>query len=413
MAIVLPFKAIRPQKQFVGAVASCPYDVVNVEEARNMVRDNTLSFLHVEKSEIDMSPLLNVHDDQIYEIAKSNMETLVQQGIMFQEASPCFYIYLQKMGAHRQYGIVATVSVAEYESGLIKKHELTIRDKEVDRIKHVAAVNAQTGPVFLAYMARKNIDSIVDKIILNQPEYDFTADDGISHTVWIVSDIKEIDALKDAFAEVDNLYIADGHHRAAAAAAIGKLRRIQNPDNTGAEFYNYMMAALFPHNQIKIMDYNRVVKDLYGLDALQFFKSISKNFTISEDFKEKSPRQCREFGMYLQGRWYKLTTREGSFNEQDPVKTLDVSILQDNLLEPVLGIQDPRADNRIEFAGGIRGMKELERLVDSGGFAVAFSLFPTTLAQLMEVADIGKVMPPKSTWFEPKLRSGIFVNPIL
>ncbi len=412
MAIVLPFKAIRPKKQFVQEVAACPYDVVNVEEARNMVRDNPLSFLHVEKSEIDMPSSGDVHDDQVYEIAKRNMDNLLQKGIVFQEASPCFYIYLQKMGAHRQYGIVATVSLAEYESGLIKKHELTLRDKEIERTKHITAVNANTGPVFLAYKARERIDSIVNKIIMNRPEYDFTAVDGITHVVWIISDIKDIETLKDAFAEVDNLYIADGHHRAAAAAAVAKLKRDQNPGNTGTESYDYMMAVLFPHDQVKIMDYNRVVKDLHGLDVSAFLRKVGKNFILSEDFKEKSPRQCCEFGMYLQGRWYKLIAREGSFNKEDPVKVLDVSILQDNLLEPVLGIQDPRADKRIAFAGGIRGMKELERLVDSGDFAVAFSLYPTTLAQLMEVADVGKVMPPKSTWFEPKLRSGLFVNPL-
>jgi len=316
------------------------------------------------------------------------------------------------MGAHEQYGIVARVSLAEYESGRIKKHELTRKDKEIDRIKHVAAVNAQTGLVFLTYMARSPIDSIVEKTAMNQPEYDFMADDGISHSVWIVNDEKDMKALTEAFADVDNLYIADGHHRAAAAAAVGKMRKEQNSGSSADEAYNFMMAALFPHNQIKIMDYNRVVRDLHGLDIPPFFQKVSEKFIVSDDFKEKSPRQCHDFGMYLQGRWYKLTARVNSFDELDPVQYLDVSILQNNLLGPILGIDDPREDNRIEFVGGIRGMKELEILVDSGSFAVAFSLYPTTLENLMVVADNGRVMPPKSTWFEPKLRSGIFVHPL-
>jgi uncharacterized protein (DUF1015 family) len=386
--------------------------VVNEEEAKNIVGSNPLSFLRIEKSEIDLLPLLDVHDNHVYEIAKSNMERLVQRGIMFRDRSPCFYIYRQKMGLHEQYGVVARVSLAEYESGRIKKHELTRKDKEIDRIKHVAAVNAQTGLVFLTYMARKPIDSIVEKIAMNQPEYDFAADDGVCHSVWIVDHEKDMGALTEAFAGVDNLYIADGHHRAAAAAAVGKMRKGRNPGGSADEAYNFMMAALFPHNQIKIMDYNRAVKDLHGLDIPSYFHKVGEKFIVSDDFKEKSPYQCHEFGMYVRGKWYKLTARDGSFDESDPVRCLDVSILQDNLLGPVLGIADPREDDRIEFVGGIRGMKELEILVDSGGFAVAFSLYPTTLEDLMAVADSDRVMPPKSTWFEPKLRSGIFVHPL-
>jgi uncharacterized protein (DUF1015 family) len=386
--------------------------VVNEEEARNIVSSNPLSFLRIEKSEIDILPLLDVHDNHVYEIAQSNMEHLVQRGILFRDRSPCFYIYRQKMGVHEQYGVVARVSLAEYESGRIKKHELTRKDKEIDRIKHVATVNAQTGLVFLTYMARSPIDSIVEKIAKNLPEYDFMADDGICHSVWIVDQEKDIKALTKAFADVDNLYIADGHHRAAAAAAVGKMKRDQKPGSPMDEAYNFMMAALFPHNQIKIMDYNRAVRDLHGMDVPAFFHKVSEKFIVSDDFKEKSPRQCHEFGMYVQGKWYKLTARPGSFDENDPVRCLDVSILQDNLLGPVLGIEEPREDNRIEFVGGIRGMKELEMLVDSGGFAVAFSLYPTTLEALMAVADNGRIMPPKSTWFEPKLRSGIFVHPL-
>ena len=412
MSVVLPFKALRPQNEFVKAVASCPYDVVDVEEARNMVRNNPLSFLHVEKSDIDILPLLDAHDDRVYEIARTNMENLIRHDIMFQDKTPCFYIYRQKMSSHEQYGVVARASLKEYESGRIKKHELTFMDKEIDRIKHVAAVNAHTGPVFLTYVARTSIDGMVEKLIAHQPEYDFTADDGVSHTVWVVGKGKDIEALKEAFADVENLYIADGHHRAAAASAVGKLRSEQNPNDTGDEGYHYMMAVLFPHNQLKIMDYNRVVRDLNGLSVSEYFNKIRVKFTVSSDFKEKSPLRCHEFGMYLQGRWFKLTAQNGSFNDHDPFEVLDVSILQENLLGPVLGIKEPRADHRIDFVGGVRGMKELERLVDSGGFAVAFSLFPTTLSQLMAVADAGRIMPPKSTWFEPKLRSGIFVHPL-
>ena len=410
MSIVLPFKTLRPHKQFVKAVASCPYDVVNVEEARNIAGDNPLSFLHVEKSEIDLPPHADASGNQEYEIAKANLQILIQRGIFFQDQTPCFYIYCQRMDTRTQYGIVAKVSLKEYEEGRMKKHELTRKDKEIDRIRHVSLVNAQTGLVFLAYKSQISIDFVVEKTVMSPPEYDFTADDGISHAVWVISDRKDIESLINAFAKVDDLYIADGHHRAAAAAAVGKLRKEQNPGGTGDEAYNYMMAALFPHNQLRIMDYNRVVRDIYGMSMHEFVQKVGEKFIISDNFGEKSPQQCHEFGMYLQGKWFKLIAKDGTFNEHDPVKALDVSILQNNLLEPVLGIHDPRSDNRIDFVGGIRGMKELEQLVDSGDFAVAFSVYPTTLAHLMAVADAGMVMPPKSTWFEPKLRSGIFVH---
>jgi len=412
MSVVLPFKAIRPHRQFVQTVASCPYDVISVEEARNIVSNNPLSFLRVEKSEIDMLPLLDDDNNHAYELAKSSMERLIQMEIVFQETSPCYYIYRQKMNAHEQYGVVAKASLEEYESGLIKKHELTFMNKEIDRIKHVATVDAQTGPVFLAYMARSAIDGMVKRLILNQPEYDFIADDGIAHTVWVISDANDIEAMKDAFTDVDTLYIADGHHRAAAAAAVRKMRRERNRNHTGNEAYNHVMAVLFPHNQLKIMDYNRVVKGLHGSDIPGFLNKVRERFTVSDNFRKKSPRRSHEFGMYLQGEWFKLTARKGTFNEDDPFESLDVSILQDNLLKPILGIHEPRADSRIEFVGGVKGMKELERLVDSGGFSVAFSLYPTTMTQLMAVANAGRIMPPKSTWFEPKLRSGIFVHPL-
>lgn len=410
MSIVLPFKALRPQKQFVEAVASRPYDVLSVQEAKNIVRSNPLSFLRVEKSEIDMSDPHNAHDDRIYEIAKENLARLVQEKVFLQDQTPCFYIYRLKNRSHEQYGIVARVDLAEYEEGRIKKHELTTVDKEVDRIKHVLTVNAHTGPVFLTYPAQEFIDGLVKKMVKSDPEYDFIADDGVSHTVWVLNTGEDIAALTNAFGKVDALYIADGHHRAAAAATVRRIKRAQNPSAQGDESYNFVMVVLFPHNQLKIMSYNRAVRDLYGLNNDEFSRRIENWFDVTDNFMEKSPGQCHEIGMYFRGGWYRLAAKNGSYNREDSVKVLDVSILHDNLLSPVLGIQDPRTDRRIEYVGGVRGVQELERMVDSGEFAVAFTLYPTKMEQLMAVSDAGKVMPPKSTWFEPKLRSGIFVH---
>ncbi len=409
MSIVIPFKALRPHRQFVKAVASYPYDVVSVKEAREIVKDDPLNFLHVEKSEIDLQSI-EADDESQYEIAKSNLDKLIEKDVLFQEKKNCFYIYRQRAGSHAQYGIVGAISLAEYESGKIKKHELTKADKELDRIRHVMAVDAQTGPVFVTYRARDSIDRMVKKMVGSEPEYDFVSDDGISHTVWVISVERDIAVLKKAFNEVHTLYIADGHHRAAAAAAVRKLKRETNPGGGRNEPYEYVMAVLFPHNQLKIMSYNRAVKDLNGLDEAEFLRRVRGEFLVSDKFAEKSPTQCHEIGMYLDGRWYKLNAKDNSYDKSDPIKILDVSILQENLLKPVLGIQNPRTDERIEYIGGIRGVKELERLVDSDEFAVAFSLYPTSMEQLMAVSDAGKIMPPKSTWFEPKLRSGIFIH---
>ncbi|HEX7534542.1 MAG TPA: DUF1015 family protein [Syntrophales bacterium] len=410
MSVVIPFRALRPHRQFVKAVASYPYDVVSVEEAREIVKDNPLNFLHVEKSEIDLQSSAGGNDLSVYEIAKSNLEKLIEGNILFQEKKNCFYIYRQKAGASAQYGIVAAVSLAEYESDGIKKHELTKADKELDRIRHVMAVDAQTGPVFVTYKAQDTIDRMVKKMVEKDPEYDFIADDGISHTVWVISAEKDIAALTKAFADVPTLYIADGHHRAAAAAAVRRLKKETNPESGRDQAYDYVMAVLFPHNQLKIMSYNRAVADLNGLDEAEFLRQVRGQFSLSANFGGKSPSQCHEIGMYLRGRWYELTAKDNSYDNDDPIKILDVSILQENLLKPVLGIQNPRTDKRIEYIGGIRGVQELERLVDAGEFAVAFSLYPTSMEQLMAVSDAGKVMPPKSTWFEPKLRSGIFIH---
>ena len=410
MSVVVPFRAVRPLKKFVGEVASCPYDVVSSEEARKIAKANPRSFLHVIRSEIDLPPEVDVHDDVVYQTAKENLDSLLNEGILFQESRPCFYIYRQRAGEHEQYGIVAGVSVEEYKSGHIKKHELTRADKEIDRTKHIAAVNAHTGPILITYRAEDSIDHIVEKNVDTQPEYDFNAADGISHTVWIVDNEKDIKDLKEEFLKVDSLYIADGHHRAASAAAVAGMRRTEKPNHRGDEEYNYIMAVLFPHNQLKIMDYNRVVKDLNGRSEREFISKVGEKFLIFRNFKGKSPERLHEFGMYLGGMWFRLKAKDGSYDKADIAGSSDVSILQNNLLKPVLGINDLRSDRRIEFIGGAAGMGRLEELVNSGEFAVAFSLYPPTLSLMMNIADAGRIMSPKSTWFEPKLRSGIFVH---
>ena len=406
MCTVIPFKAIRPAKKFVKDVASYPYDVIDSKEARVLAENNPKSFLHVVKSEIDLSVDIDLYDDGVYETAKENFYRFLHEGLLFQDSQPCFYIYRQRMGDHEQYGIVGCAGIDDYDSGRIKKHELTRSDKELDRTKHIDRVNAQTGPVFLTYRKRQSIDAIVESIITGPPEYDFTADDGVGHTAWIVSDADMIGKIQAEFQAIDAFYIADGHHRAASAAAVAKMRRSENPTNGTAQ-YNYVLAVIFPDEQLKILDYNRVVRDLNELSEGEFLERLRDEFIIVEDYKEKSPRKTHDFGLYLNGRWHGLTAKEHLYTGKDVIARLDVSILQNHILMPLLGIVDPRTDERITFVGGIRGMAELERLVDSGGYAVAFSLYPTTLAELMSVADESKMMPPKSTWFEPKLRSGL------
>ena len=409
MVVVTPFRAVRPAKKYVKDVASYPYDVIDSREARRLTRENAKSFLRIVKSEVDF-PDNGVGFDRVYEKARENLYDFLQRDILFQDKKECFYIYRQKMGDHVQYGIVACVAVADYESGTIKRHELTRKDKELDRTRHISSVNAQTGPVFLTYRALKTIDMMVKKIVRGNPEYDFTSDDGIAHSAWVVDDINLIERIKQEFGKVDSLYIADGHHRAAAAAAVARMRREEKQDHNGREEYNRIMTVIFPHDQLNVMDYNRVIRDLGGLDKEQFISKVQERFILSDDFKERSPQQQGEFGMYMDGMWRRLQAVEEAMDKDDSVGMLDVSILQDRLLRPLLGIDDPRTDNRILFVGGIRGMDELERLVDSGEYVVAFSMYPTTMNQLMNIADIGKIMPPKSTWFEPKPRSGIFVH---
>jgi uncharacterized protein (DUF1015 family) len=410
MSIIIPFKAVRPPKELVRDVASYPYDIIDTEEARIITENNPRSFLHVVKSEIDLPPHVDIHDERVYRKAKENFYNFLHDGTLFQERKPCFYIYRQQMGDHRQYGIVGCASVDEYISGRIKKHELTRPDKQADRTQHITTVNAQTGPVFLAYRRRESLDVIVQEIADGVPEYDFTADDGISHTAWVVSDENTIDIIQKEFLAIDALYIADGHHRAASAAAVAQIRRAENPDYSGHEEFNYMMAVIFPGNQLKVLAYNRVVKDLNTLSEADFMDNVKEKFVVTGNFMNKVPEQLHDFGMYIKGSWYQLKAKEDTYKDRDAIGALDVSIIQDHLLGPILGIGDVRTDERIIFVGGIRGVKELERLVDSGECAVAFSLYPTTLTQLADVADAGELMPPKSTWFEPKLRSGIFVH---
>jgi uncharacterized protein (DUF1015 family) len=410
MALVLPFKAIRPQRQYAVQVAALPYDVMTREEAQKAVAGNDLSFMRVEKSEIDVPEGTRSDDELIYRTAKSNFARMKEKGIVLQEKFPCFYIYRQQMGDQVQTGIVGLISAAEYDAGKIKKHELTRKDKEEDRIRHVDTVNAQTGPVFISYMARPRINAIVKKIVAGNPEYNFTAEDGIIHTAWVVADVGQIEQIKKEFLQVDALYIADGHHRAAAAATVARKRRKLDNAAGSINESDMVLAVLFPHNQLKVMDYNRAVKDLNGLTPEKYLEKITASFTVNKNFAAKSPQKLHDFGMYLGGCWYKLTIKDGMYDVKDPVANLDAAILQDHLLAPVLGINDPRTDDRIKFIGGIRGMAELEKLVDKDGFAVAFSLYPTTMEQIMHVADAGAIMPPKSTWFEPKLRSGMFVH---
>jgi uncharacterized protein (DUF1015 family) len=410
MALVLPFKSVRPQQKFVSQVAALPYDVMTREEAQKAVSGNVLSFMHVEKSEIDVPDQTKSDDDLIYQTAKRNFVQMQEKEILLQDKSPCFYVYQQQMGGRPQTGIVGLMSAAEYDAGKIKKHELTRKDKEEDRINHVSTVNAQTGPVFISYRERQDMNKIVDKIKAGVPEYDFTADDGVIHTVWVVTDAKQIEEIKKEFSEIDALYIADGHHRAAAAATVARVRRGQNKSTDAVNEYESVLAVFFPHTQLRVMDYNRAVKDLNGLTPEKFIEKISSCFTVSKNFTVRSPQRLHDFGMYLGGEWYQIIIKKGMYNESDPVASLDAAILQEHLLDPVLGIKDPRVDERIKFIGGIRGMDELEKLVNKEGFAVAFSLYPTTMEQIINVADAGAIMPPKSTWFEPKLRSGIFTH---
>ncbi|HHW67267.1 MAG: hypothetical protein PWP07_1403 [Epulopiscium sp.] len=411
MAVLRPFKSLRPRKDLVHKVAALPYDVMSSEEARSMVKDNPYSFLHVDKAEIDLDRSIDLYDQRVYEKARENLTRMIHDGIYIKDKSSCFYIYKLVMDGREQTGIVGCTSIDDYQNNIIKKHELTREDKELDRIKHVDYCNAHTGPIFLTYRSKKEINDMIEFWMKNNdPIYDFTAEDNIRHIVWMIDDQSVIDQIKDVFNKIDYLYIADGHHRAASAVKVG-LKRREEGSYTGEEEFNFFLSVLFPDDQLHIMDYNRVVKDLNGLSEEEFLKALNDKFIV-EKFEESSPykpRKKHEFGMYIDHTWYRLTAREGSFNDKDPVERLDVSILQNNLLHPILGIADPRTDQNIDFVGGIRGLKELEIRVQNG-MKVAFSLYPPSIKDLMDIADANKIMPPKSTWFEPKLRSGIFIH---
>ncbi len=408
MAKLQEFRAYRPRAGKEKEIASPPYDVISSNEAREAAQGNPNSFLHVVKPEIDLDPQTDLYDRAVYEKGRENFQRLIREGLLIRESRPAFYIYSQVMGNHEQKGVVAGVSVAEYENNLIKKHEFTRREKEDDRTRHVETVNANTGPVFLTYRSVSRIDETVDRIMERKPVYQFEADDGIQHAVWVVDAPEDIRNLKELFAEVPALYVADGHHRTASAARVGKKRRQSDPAPTGEKVYDYFLAVLFPHNQLKILDYNRVVFDLNGLSTDEFLKRVGEKFDLVPSAQRK-PERPLDFGMFLDGKWYMLTAHPDIVPTDDPVRSLDVAVLQDSLLNPILGIQDPRTDKRIDFIGGIRGMEALEQRVSEGA-AVAFSLYPTSIHQLLAVADANRVMPPKSTWFEPKLRSGLIVR---
>jgi len=411
MARLEPFRAWRPRPEYAAKVASPPYDVLSSDEARQMAAGNPLSFLHVGKPEIDLPPGTDVYSPAVYAKGADNLRKLIEDGVLEREPGPALYLYRQRMGNHVQTGVVAGASVDEYEADLIKKHEHTRLVKEDDRTRHIDALDAQSGPVFLTYKARPEIDAIVRRLTAAPPTYDFVAPDGIQHVVWVVANPNDRDGLARAFAAVPELYVADGHHRSAAATRIRALRRDANPEHRGDEPYNFFLAVIFPHDQMQIMDYNRVVRDLHGREPEAFLDEVRKSFEVTQVASGK-PERPRCFGMYLGGQWHRLTAKAGTFPTDDPVQSLDAAILQENLLGPVLGIGDPRKDERIDFVGGIRGLGELERLVDSGRFAVAFAVHPTSIEQLFAVADAGRVMPPKSTWFEPKLRDGLIVRPL-
>ncbi|MFW5799837.1 MAG: DUF1015 domain-containing protein [Spirochaetota bacterium] len=408
MITIKPFRGLRPKKELAEKVASPPYDVINSEEARKLAEGDKYTFLHVVKPEIDLDKDISLYDDRVYNKGKENLDNMIKEGILFQDDKPCFYIYRQKMKEHTQYGLVAGASVEDYDADRIKKHEYTRKKKEEDRTKHIETLNANTGPVFLTY---KNnlIDELVEKITKNEPEYDFTSPDGIKHTLWIVDDDYDIKEIQTKFKNMDYLYVADGHHRSASASNVAKKRKESNPKHTGDEEYNYFLSVIFPSDQMYIMDYNRVVADLNGNSEEQFMEKLKKDFEI-EKTTEKKPKAKHEFGMYLDGQWYRLKAKKGSFDESGPVKSLDVSILQENVLTKLLNITDPRTDDRIDFVGGIRGVEELEKRVNDGKYKLAFSMYPTSIDELMSVADSGNVMPPKSTWFEPKLRSGLITH---
>ena len=410
MAILKPFKAVRPKDEYASQVGALPYDVMNSEEAREMVKDKPYSFLHVDKAEVDLPQGIDIYSAEVYEKAKENLNALSEKGICKQDEKPMLYIYRQIMQGREQTGIVGCTAVDDYINNVIKKHEFTRADKEADRIRHVDTLDANTGPIFLTHRENKTVTDITENWkITHTPCYDFVSDDGVSQTVWVIDDDTVIDTLVKEFADIPYLYIADGHHRCASAVRVGERRRGDGEYDKNAEF-NFFLSVIFPCDQLKIMDYNRVIADLNGNTSEEFIAKMSEKFIVEEaEASPYAPTERHTFGMYLDNKWYKVTAKPEFINENDPVLCLDVSILQNNLITPILNITDPRTDKRIDFVGGIRGLSELERRC-AEGMRLAFAMYPTSLNELMDIADAGQVMPPKSTWFEPKLLSGLFIH---
>ena len=413
MATIRPFKGIRPPKELVEKVESRPYDVLSSEEARAEAGDNEMSLYHIIKPEIDFSPDTSEYDPKVYEQAARNFKKFQDKGWLVQDEKPAYYIYAQTMNGKTQYGLVVGAFVEDYLNGTIKKHELTRKDKEEDRMKHVRVNDANIEPVFFAYPDNKVLDELINKYVKNNaPEYDFIAPiDGFGHQFWVISDANDIDIITKEFAKMPALYIADGHHRSAAAALVGAEKAKNNPNHKGDEEYNYFMAVCFQASQLTILDYNRVVKDLNGLTSAQFLEKLEKNFDVQRMGKEMyHPTGLHNFSLYLDGEWYSLTAKKGTYNDADPIGVLDVDISSRLILDEILGIKDLRTDKRIDFVGGIRGLGELKERVDSGEMKMALALYPVSMQQIMDIADSGKIMPPKATWFEPKLRSGLVIH---
>ena len=410
MVKIKPFKGIRPPQQFAAEVASRPYDVLNSAEAKAEAGEKSL--LHIIKSEIDFDPIADEHSQEVYDKAVENFKKWKANGWLVQDAEERYYIYAQTMNGRTQYGLVACCHFEDYMSGKIKKHELTRVEKEEDRMKHVRNQNANIEPVFFAYPAVAEMDKIVENVVRNtKAVYDFVAEDGFGHHFWVIEDASVNKRITDIFASIPALYVADGHHRTAAAARVGQEKKNQNPNHTGNEEYNYFLSVIFPDNQLKIIDYNRVVKDLNGLTSQQLIEKLGKSFEVKEMGTEiYTPNKLHNFSMYIDGRWYSLTAKAGTYNDADPIGVLDVTILSNLVLDEILDIKDLRTSNRIDFVGGIRGLGELKRRVDSGEMKAAFALYPVSMKQLIDIADTGNIMPPKTTWFEPKLRSGLVIH---
>ena len=415
MAIIKPFKGIRPKRELVEKIASRPYDVLNSEEARAEAAGNEMSLYHIIKPEIDFPVGTDEHDEKVYRKAAENFEKFQKNGWLVQDSKENYYVYAQTMNGKTQYGLVVCAYVDDYMTGKIKKHELTRKDKEEDRMKHVRVNNANIEPVFFAYPHNNELDAIVKEVTKGKPEYDFVAElDGFRHTFWLIEDEAKIKRITEIFATIPSLYIADGHHRSAAAALVGDEKRRQNPAHKGNEEYNYFMAVCFPDDQLTIIDYNRVVKDLNGLTDEQFIEKLKKNFDVELKGKDiYKPSKLHNFSMYLSGNWYSLTAKAGTYDDKDPIGVLDVTVSSNLILDEILGIKDLRTDKRIDFVGGIRGLGELKRRVDSGEMRVALALYPVSMQQLIDIADTNNIMPPKTTWFEPKLRSGLVIHKLV